>query len=140
MAILTPYVTFKGNCREAMTFYRDSFGGELSLQTVGETPSDIGCPKGTEDQIMHAMLISKDLIIMASDMISPAGFTLGTNISLSLTCDSPDQIMRIFNALSRKGEIADQLSVRPWGAIFGVIRDKFGITWMLSYDSNYAES
>lgn len=139
MAILTPYVTFKGNCREAMTFYRDSFGGELSLQTVGETPSEIRCPEGTENQIMHAVLICPDMIIMASDMISPAGFTLGTNISLSLTCDSADQIRWIFQALSRNGEIADPLSVRPWGAIFGVIRDKFGITWMLSFDASYAE-
>lgn len=137
MAILTPYVTFRGNCREAMSFYRECFGGELTFQTVGETPSEIKCPAGAEDQIMHAMLLTDDMIIMASDMISRAGFTLGTNISLSLTCDSPGQIRRIFSCLSRGGRIADELSTRPWGALFGVITDKFGITWMLSYDASY---
>lgn len=137
MAILTPYVTFKGNCREAMIFYKDSFGGELTFQTVGETPSDIQYPPGTEDQIMHATLITGDIIIMASDMISRAGFALGTNISLSLTCDSPEQIEKIFSSLSKGGNIKDQLSRRPWGAFFGVITDRFGITWMLSYDAGY---
>ncbi|WP_285056153.1 VOC family protein [Pedobacter ginsengisoli] len=137
MAILTPYVTFRGNCREAMIFYKDSFGGELTFQTVGETPSDIRYPPGTEDQIMHATLIIGDIIIMASDMISRAGFTLGTNISLSLTCDSLEQIERIFFSLSMGGNIKDQLSRRPWGAFFGVITDRFGITWMLSYDAGY---
>jgi PhnB protein len=137
MAILTPYVTFKGNCREAMIFYKDSFGGELTFQTVGETPSDIQYPSGTEDQIMHATLITGDIIIMASDMISRAGFMLGTNISLSLTCDSPEQIEKIFSSLSKGGSIKDQWSRRPWGAFFGVITDRFGITWMLSYDAGY---
>jgi len=137
MAILTPYVTFRGNCREAMIFYKDSFGGELTFQTVGETPSDIRYPPGAEDQIMHATLITGDIIIMASDMISRAGFTLGTNISLSLTCDSLEQIEKIFFSLSKGGNIKDQLSRRPWGAFFGVITDRFGITWMLSYDAGY---
>lgn len=135
MAILTPYVTFKGNCREAMIFYKNSFGGKLTFQTVGETPSDIQYPPGTEDQIMHAVLITEDMIIMASDMISHSGFTLGTNISLSVTCDSSDQIKKIFSSLSMGGNIKDQLSRRPWGAFFGVITDRFGITWMLSYDA-----
>lgn len=139
MAILTPYVTFNGNCREAMLFYQSSFGGELTFQTVGETPSEICCPKGTENQIMHAMLITEDMIIMASDMISPAGFILGTNISMSLTCDSPEQIQKIFSSLSKGGNVADQLTRRPWGALFGVIKDRFGITWMLSYDAGLAE-
>src|SRR5215217_1369064 len=139
MAILTPYVTFRGNCREAMLFYKKSFGGELTFQTVGETPSKIRCPPGAEDQIIHAMLITEDMVIMASDMISPAGFTLGTNISMSLTCDSQHQIRRIFSALSEDGKIEDQLSRRPWGALFGVITDKFGITWMLSYDAGLTE-
>lgn len=135
MAILTPYVTFRGNCREAMFFYRESFGGELTFQTVGETLSVADCKPGTEDQIIHATLITQDLIIMASDMIGHSGFTLGTNISLSLTCDTPGQIQKIFSLLSRDGKIEDDLSRRPWGALFGVVHDKFGITWMLSYDA-----
>ena len=73
---------------------------------------------------------------MGSDMNAPGGYVKGNNISLSLICSSDDEINSFFKNLSAGGKIIDPLGVKFWGAVFGVLDDKYGIRWMLNYDKN----
>ncbi|TXJ27078.1 MAG: VOC family protein [Chitinophagaceae bacterium] len=132
MIQLNPYLTFNGNCREAMNFYKECFGGELNLQTVAETPMAAQCPAGMQHHIMHSALTAPAFILMASDMVSPAGFHQGTDMSLALNFDKENEIRECFKKLSEDGKVIDELKNAPWGAIFGVAQDKFGKVWMFN--------
>lgn len=70
------------------------------------------------------------------DVTGPDRYTQGNNIALSLNCSSEEEINTFFSNLAAGGKITDPLKVQFWGAMFGVIKDKFGITWMLNYDKN----
>lgn len=136
MAQANPYINFNGNCREAMTFYKECFGGNLSLQTVGGSPIENQCPAGMKDQILHAMLMKDGFVLMGSDMIGPGGLQMGNNVCVMVNCNSEEEINSFFSNISKGGEIIDALSVKFWGAMFGVVNDKFGIRWMFNYDKN----
>ncbi len=136
MTTINPYLNFEGNTREAMTFYNDCLGGELTMQTVGGSPAEPYCPAAMKDQILHSSLVKGPLVIMASDMSSSEGITKGNSIALSINCSSEEEINTFFNKLSTGGTIIDPLKEQFWGAIFGVFTDKFGTRWMLNYDKN----
>lgn len=136
MSQVNPYINFNGNCREAMSFYKECIGGELTLQAIKDTPFAAQCPAGTENQIMHSTLINGEFVIMASDMIGPEGFHQGNNLSLCVNCTSEEEIHAYFEKLSQGGSIIDPLKEQFWGAKFGVLNDKFGIRWLFNYDKN----
>ena len=136
MTQINAYINFSGNCREAMTFYKECLGGELTLQTVGGSPIEAQCPAGMKDQIMHASLTKGALLLMGSDMAGPGGLSKGNNIALSVNCSSEEEINTFFSKLSEGGKIIDPLKLQFWGAMFGVLTDKFGIRWMFNYDKN----
>jgi PhnB protein len=134
MTQINAYLNFNGNCREALSFYKDSLGGELSLQTVEGSPMEAGCPGAMKHQILHGSLTKNGLILMGSDMVGTEGLIQGNNISLSLSCSSEKEINQFFSSLSVGGKIIEPLKLQFWGAMFGVLTDKFGIRWMLTYD------
>ena len=134
MAQINAYLNFNGNCREAMTFYKEALGGELTLQTVEGSPMESQCPSAMKHHILHSTLTKKDLVLMGSDMIGPEGFIKGNTIALSLNCNSDDEINTYFSNLSAGGQILHPLAKQFWGATFGVLNDKFGIRWMFNYD------
>jgi PhnB protein len=136
MTQINGYISFNGNCREAMTFYKDCLGGELTLQAIGESPIAGQCPSAMQNQILHSMLIHNVIRIMGSDMEGPGGVQQGNNISLMINCSSEEEINRFFSSLSEGGKVLDPLKVQFWGGTFGVINDKFGIRWMFNYDKN----
>jgi PhnB protein len=135
---INAYVSFNGKCREAMTFYKECLEGELTLTTVGESTIATQCPAAMQDNILHASLVRNGtLLLMASDMVEPGGFTQGNNIALSLNCSSEEEINTFFSKLSKDGKIIDPLKIQFWGALFGAFTDKFGVRWMLNYDKNH---
>ena len=137
MTQMNAYITFNGNCREAMTFYKDCLGGELVMQTVAGSPVEAQCPLAMKNSILHATLQKGGMVLMASEMIGPGGFhNGGNNIALSLNCISEEEINTFYKRLSSGAEIIHPLRVEFWGAIFGVFTDRFGIRWMLNYDKN----
>ena len=133
MTQINAYLNFNGNCRDAMTFYKDCLGGELMLQTVEGSPIEAQCPAGLKHQILHSSLTKNALILMASDMVGTGGLKKGNNISLSLSCSSEEETNSYFSNLADGGRIVEDLKLQFWGAMFGVVTDKFGITWMLTY-------
>jgi len=133
---ISPYLTFDGNAREAMTFYKDALGGELTLMTVKDTNMGSQCMGTDENAIMHASLIKDSLVLMASDMIGDRKLQLGNNFAISVNCSSEEEINTFYKNISAGGEIIDPLKIQFWGALFGVVKDKFGMVWMFNFDKN----
>ena len=132
MRQINSYLHFNGNCREAMTFYKECLGGQLILQTVGESPMADKMPIEMKDLILHATLINGELVLLGSDM-SPENLIKGNAVDLMLDCRSDDEIRTSFDKLSANGTIDHPLEETFWGAIFGNFTDKFGNPWMLNY-------
>lgn len=136
MTQIHPYLTFNGNCKEAMTFYKDCLGAELILQTVGESPLSEKMPKKMKESILHATLTKDKLILMGSDMVSETGLNKGNNISLSLNCSSENEINLLYSKLSAGGTQDHPLEDSFWGALFGDLTDKYGNHWFLNFKKN----
>jgi PhnB protein len=136
MTTINAYIGFNGNCREAMTFYKECLGGELTLMPVEGSPAEAHCPESMKNGIMHASLMNNSMVLMGTDMVSPEGYHPGNNISLSINCSSEEEIHRFFNNLSEGGTVMEPVKDQFWGALFGFLKDKYGLYWMLNYDKN----
>jgi PhnB protein len=135
MAQILAYLTFNGNCREAMTFYKECLGGELSLQAVSDTPMASQMPPEAQNNIMHSSLTNGSMALMASDMMGgPNGVVHGNAITLMLNCGSEQEIQNFFAKLSAGGKVGHALKEEFWGSTFGDLTDKFGNRWMLNFD------
>ena len=102
--------------------------------TYGETQGE-GCPVGAKDRVIHAALKGRDLLLMASDTPDDDELIKGTNVQISLNCESLSQIESQFKALSDKGSVNQPLHDAFWGARFGMLTDRYGVHWMLSFDT-----
>jgi len=128
---LNPYLGFKGTARDAMEFYKTVFGGTLELHTFKE--SNASANPSEDALIMHAILTSDNgFTFMASDTPGSMEYKPGTNFSMSLNGDNKQEITTYFNKLSDGGVITQPLAEAPWGDIFGMLIDKFGIQWMVN--------
>jgi len=134
MTQINSYLTFNGNCRQAMQFYRDCLGGELSLQTIGESPLSEKMPAQMKQSILHAMLTNKNIVLMGSDMVGEAGLLRGNAVSLMLNCSSEEEINQFYDKLSAGGKATHPLHTSFFGALFGDLVDKYGNQWLLHYD------
>lgn len=137
MSKINAYLGFENNGQEAMTFYQGCFGGELTISKVGESPMAAEMPPETHGLIMHAQLTSGDLAIMATEMggCSPEPLVKGNNISLAVACESQEEIEKYFAYLSEGGSVMCPLGPSFWGTAFGAVTDKYGIAWLLNYES-----
>ncbi len=130
------YLNFDGNTRDAMKFYARCLGGELSMMPFSEAPGDF--PKEFKDRLMHSRIIKAGtVLLMASDTMPGHGmpFRQGTNFSVSLDCESQEEIDRLFAAFSENAKnIAMPLQDAFWGARFGMLTDQFGINWMFNFE------
>lgn len=136
MTQIYPYLTFGGNCREAMTFYRECLGGELYFQTVGESPLSDKMTKPMKDCILHSALTKGALVLQGSDMTPQSGLLKGNTVSLSLHCSSEEEIKNFYAKLSAGGIAHHAPEDTHWGAIFGDLTDKFGNHWLLNFNKN----
>ena len=126
---LNPYITFAGNARQAMEFYKSALGGELAMNTFAEIGKD--GPHG--DKIIHANLETPDgFTLMASD--TPPGMeeSSGNNIAISLSGDDNDKLRAYWDQLTEGAKVTMPLERQVWGDEFGQFTDKFGIQWMVN--------
>jgi PhnB protein len=128
---LNPYINFKNTAREAMEFYQDVLGGELTVSTFADFGADVQPDEAS--LVMHAQLESPDgLVIMASDTPSHMDYKPGTNFSISIDGDDEAQITGYWSKLTAGGQITMPLESAAWGGKFGMVIDKFGIGWLVS--------
>ena len=136
MTLINSYLTFNGNCREAMNFYKDCLGGELTLQTIGESPLADKMPPQMKECILHASLVKDSLVLMGSDMVGEKGLIKGNNVSLAINCSSEEEIQSFYEKLSAGGIKDHVLEESFWGATFGDLTDKYGNHWLLNFEKN----
>ncbi len=130
-ARLNPYISFAGNARTAMEFYKDVFGGTLALNTFAE----FGAPDSPDaDKIMHSMLETDSGFTLMGADTTPAGMesTPGDNIAVSLSGDDADELRGYWEKLSSGGSVPVPLEKQVWGDEFGMCVDQFGIHWMVN--------
>ena len=127
---LNPYINFADNAREAMEFYKDVFGGTLTLNTYGE----YGAPDAPEaDKIMHGQLETDNgFTLMGAD--NPPGTELkpGNNMTVSLSGEDAEELHGYWEKLSAGGSVSVPLEKQMWGDEFGMCVDRFGIPWMVN--------
>ena len=133
MTQINSYLTFSGNCREAMLFYKECLGGEVNFQTIGESPLADKMPKQMKDCILHSTLTKEALVLQGSDMVPQTGLVKGNTVSLSLDCSSEEEIKNFYAKLSADGKADHPIEDTFWGAMFGDLTDKFGNHWLLNY-------
>ena len=127
---LNPYFGFASNAREAMEFYRDVFGGDLTLSTFGEMGA---AAPGEENKIMHAQLETPSgFTLMASDAPEGMQGSGGSDISISLSGDDADDLRGWFAKLSDGGKVTMPMEKQMWGDEFGMCTDPFGVAWMVN--------
>ena len=128
---LQPYLFFEGRCEEALDFYRQALGAEVTmLLRYKDSPQPENNPPGLAAKVMHANLRIGDAVFMASDGMcrEPASFT---GFALSLTPASVAEAERFFAALSAEGEVRMPLAKTFWSPCFGMVADRFGVLWMV---------
>jgi PhnB protein len=140
--LLNPYLSFKGNAREALAFYQSVFGGELSISTFGEfqPPADgsraEGMAPSEAEKVMHGMLITpKGLVLMGSDTPEGMPHAHGSSISISLSGEDEEEMRGYWDRLAEGGSVSVPLDRAPWGDCFGMLTDRFGTAWLVNVNS-----
>ena len=134
-----PYLNFDGKAEEAFDFYRTVFGGEFTTKMrMADGPGSEKLAEEDRDRIMHISLpIDEGTVLMASDIMPSMGqkLTEGNNMYIMLAPDSREEAKRLFDQLSKGGEVEMPLEDQFWGDYFGSFTDKFGIRWMVDIES-----
>jgi len=130
MLVVNPYILFKGNCRQAIEFYKIALGADvLFTQTVGESPMP---NMGPAANIMHCTIKVGEATIMMCDDLSLEGVVGGGNIRLTIGLNDPDQARQLFENLADGGSVIVPLDKTYWAEAFGVVEDKFGVRWKIN--------
>jgi len=128
---LNPYLSFRDNAKEAMEFYRSVFGGELTMSTFGEFHASEDPAEA--QKIMHGMLtVDNGMVLMGSDTPNAMEFSRGSDFSVSLSGDNEAEIRGYWDKLSDGGQVTMPINAAPWGDIFGMCTDKFGVPWLFN--------
>jgi PhnB protein len=129
MTQLTAYLTFNGNCGQAMTFYQQVLGGKLEVNPLKDSPMAQNMPAEKQDWLIHSDLQADGIRLFASDKLSPAPFTPGNTMSLCLHSEDKQQITNLYNKLKEGGKVNAELQDAFFG-LYGEVTDKYGVTWM----------
>lgn len=128
---LNPYLNFRDNTREAMEYYHSIFGGKLNVATfqdyhASQDPSE-------DNLIMHAELHGDNgVTFMAADTPHSMEYTPGNNYSISLTGEDEATLRGYFEKLADGGTISMPLEKAAWGDMFGMVKDKYGVSWLVN--------
>ncbi len=142
MARVSTYLNFQGNTEQAFNFYKSIFEGEflapgLSRYKNMTLPDGLApLPEKEQNLVMHVELeIIGGHILMASDSLDSMGYKInfGNNSHINLELDSKDQMLKLFKALSQKGQITQEPADMFWGTYYGSCIDQFGVNWMFNF-------
>jgi len=128
---LIPYLHFAGNAREVLNFYKNVLGGDIvQLGTYGENP--MPGDEDYKDKVMHARFVFDGNMIMVSDVFKGQTVSTDGNIQLSVDVDNESKLDEVFNKMAAGGRVTMPLADQFWGARFGMLQDKFGVSWMFN--------
>jgi PhnB protein len=135
--VLNPYISFRGNAREAMEYYRDALGGDREVATYKEfhasqDPSD-------DDLVMHAKLTTRSgLVLMGADRPERMPYVQGDNIAVSLGGEERAELQGYWDGLAARSTVLQPLAASPWGDSFGMLVDPYGVTWLVNIAASAA--
>jgi len=136
---LNPYLIFSGNAEEVLNFYKDALGGEITmLSRYGDSP--MPTDEDYKNKVMHSRLVFDGNLVMISDDMKGHPVSTGGNVQLSIEVESLDRINEVFEKMSEGGKVTLPLQDMFWGARFGMLQDKFGISWMFNHELKPATS
>jgi PhnB protein len=128
---LNPYLSFKGNARQAMEFYRSVFGGELTISTFEDFHAEVD--DSEKQWVMHSQLAGDNgIVFMGSDTPQHMAYQAPAGISMSLSGDDESRLSGYFAKLGEGGNVLTPLEKAPWGDQFGMLIDQFGISWLVN--------
>jgi len=137
-----PYLNFAGNTEEAFNFYKSVFGGEFAMVMRFKDTAEAGkVAENEKNKIMHISLpVGNGTILMGTDVLESMGqhLTVGNNFSISINAGSKEEADDTFGKLSDGGKIELPMTDMFWGDYFGMLKDKFDIQWMISFNKNLA--
>ena len=125
------YLFFNGNAEEALEYYCDVLGGDVDIMRYEGTPAAAHMPADWNNKVMHGVLRRGDAeILMASDTTDAGGEP--QNFSLAIMTRDESEADHVFAGLSQGGTVTMPLEKMFWGAKFGMLKDKFGVAWMVN--------
>ena len=132
---ISPYLSFNGQCEEALTFYAQCLGGQLgAIFRYAGSPMADQAPAGWQDKVMHGSVTLGGLVLMGAD-VAPDKYEAPKGFSLSIQIDDTADAERIFRELGRDGRIVVPLEKTFWAERFGVLVDRFGTQWLVNCES-----
>ncbi|WP_153801144.1 VOC family protein [Foetidibacter luteolus] len=136
---LNPYLIFNGNAEEVLNFYKTALGGEIvMLSRYGDSP--MPTDEDYKNKIMHSRLVFDGNLVMISDGMKGQPMPIGGNVQLSVEVESIERINEVFEKMSEGGTVSMELQDTFWGARFGMLIDKFGVSWMFNHELKPATS
>jgi len=141
MATINPHINFNGNAEGAFTFYKSVFGGEFAkvIRFKDMASTELLVAEKEANKIMHIELPIGENLLMANDVPESMG-KVDENENrqkISIRAENREEADRLFNGLSEGGSVEMPIAESPWGSYFGMLRDKYGIEWMVDFDPNY---
>lgn len=135
MSQFMPYLSFDGNCADAMRFYQSVLGGELQLMPMGESPIAADLPPGAGSRIMHASISLDGGVLMASDSMPGMPFEAMKGVAVTLAYKDVEKGRSVFNALvDDGGQVTMPYDKTFWASGFGMLVDRFGTSWMVNVE------
>jgi PhnB protein len=133
---INPYLSFKGDCEAAFTFYEQCLGGQLGaiFRYAGTSLVD-QVPAGWQDKVMHGSVTVGEQVLMGAD-VAPNGYEAPKGFSLSIQIQSTTEAERIFRELGKDGTVVIPLEKTFWAARFGMLVDRFGIPWQINCEGS----
>jgi len=125
---ITTFFMFEGRAEEAMNFYTSIFDNS-EIKTITRYGANEDGPEGT---VHHAVFSLNGQEFMCIDSYVNHGFSFTPSISLYVTCDTEEEIDRVFEKLAQDGSILMPLAAYPFSKKFGWVADRFGVTWQLT--------
>ncbi|MEP7141274.1 MAG: glyoxalase/bleomycin resistance/extradiol dioxygenase family protein [Ferruginibacter sp.] len=128
---LTPYIHYSGNAEEALNFYAAALNGTVQqINRYGDSPMESG--EDWKQKIVHARLVFDDNMIMISDSFKGNPVSTGGNVQLNIDVEDAGKLETVFNRMAEGGTVIMALQDTFWGARFGMLKDKFGVSWMFN--------
>jgi PhnB protein len=130
---LNTYLIFDTQCCEALTFYQQCLGGELTtMMPFGESPVCDQVPPEARDRIMHGCLVVGGQKLMASDSMPGQTYEGVKGSAVTINVDTDQEAARLFKSLSKGGKVEMALQETFWSSSFAMFNDRFGVPWMIN--------
>ncbi|MBV7268122.1 VOC family protein [Winogradskyella luteola] len=127
-----PYLAFKGECKNALQFYKSILGGSIINEQTYEN-ANVDIPEHYRNKLQHAELKGNGMHLLAYDASPDTPLTNGTNINISVDLESKEKAQEVFSKLSEGGTVHTPFQDMPWNACYGRCSDQYNVSWMVNY-------